>query len=202
MTQSNAGGVRPLDLVVVQKHAFLSGWVAAKNVPAYEESDGNAEWVHYEPYERGPLARIKAALEPSQPDTIGAAWMREQAADLMDMASKNCLDQFTYPAKTKEHRDYQTGAIVHANAAIAIRAIPLPTNADLLAEAMKLPEVDIARVNQLERAVVASAMVGQIIGFLGDDDARIAAFRAACGPELLSKARAAIAPFTAAKEAT
>lgn len=71
---------------------------------------------------------------------------------------------------------------------------------DPLAEAMKLPEVDIARVNQLERAVVAAAMVGQIIGFLGDDDARIAAFRTECGPELISKARAALAPFTAAKE--
>ena len=70
MAQDNTGRVRPLDLAIVQKHAFISGWVAARNVPAHEESDGNAAWVDYEPYEHGPLARIKAALEPAQP--VGA----------------------------------------------------------------------------------------------------------------------------------
>jgi hypothetical protein len=32
------------------KHAFLSGFVAARNIPAHEESDGNKAWVDYEPY--------------------------------------------------------------------------------------------------------------------------------------------------------
>ena len=41
--------------------------------------------------------------------------------------------------------------------------------------------------------VEAAAKIGQIVGFLGEDAARIAAFREACGSELWDQARAALA---------
>ena len=49
------------------------------------------------------------------------AW--KEAAALMDLAAANCRAQYTYPPKTKEQRDYMTGAIVHGNAATAILAL-------------------------------------------------------------------------------
>ena len=73
--------------------------------------------------------------------TIGAKLMQERAAALMETASENCRDNFTYPPKTKEQRDYQTGAIIHSNAAAAIRALPAPTEAEVLAAAMELPQI-------------------------------------------------------------
>ena len=73
--------------------------------------------------------------------TIGAKLMQERAAALMETASENCRDNFTYPPKTKEQRDYQTGAIIHSNAAAAIRARPAPTEAEVLAAAMELPQI-------------------------------------------------------------
>ena len=73
--------------------------------------------------------------------TIGAKLMQERAAALMETASENCRDNFTYPPKTKEQRDYQAGAIIHGNAAVAIRALPAPTEAEVLAAAMELPQI-------------------------------------------------------------
>ncbi len=54
------------------------------------------------------------------------------------------------------------------------------------------PERDAAnaRATKLEATIIAAAKIGQIVGFLGSDEARIEAFREACGPELLGKARA------------
>lgn len=49
-----------------------------------------------------------------------------------------------------------------------------------------------ARAERLEAAVIAAAKIGQIVGFLGEDEGRIEAFREACGPELWAKARAAL----------
>lgn len=48
------------------------------------------------------------------------------------------------------------------------------------------------RIKRLEAAVLAAAKIGQIIGFLGEDEGRIEAFREACGPELWDKARTAL----------
>jgi len=45
---------------------------------------------------------------------------------------------------------------------------------------------------RLEAAVLAAAKIGQIVGFLGEDEGRIEAFREACGPELWAKARTAL----------
>jgi hypothetical protein len=44
---------------------------------------------------------------------------------------------------------------------------------------------------RVQATIEAAAKLGQIIGFLGEDEARIAAFREACGPDLLSRALAA-----------
>ena len=67
---------------------------------------------------------------PTQDNTIGAAWMREQA-----VAACNVI-----AAEAKEYNIPQMSLGASA-CCKAIRAIPLPTNADALAEAMKLPEV-------------------------------------------------------------
>ena len=73
---------------------------------------------------------------------IGAAWMREQAANtvayserLISEDNRIWIDERPYVCEETAYR--------------AIRAIPLPTDADLLAEAMKLPEVA-ALLNTLE----------------------------------------------------
>jgi len=76
-------------------------------------------------------AAIREAAEasPNHAYRVGyaagrAAALREAAA-LMTIAAENCRKQFTYPPKTKEQRDYQTGAIIHSNAAAAILALIL-----------------------------------------------------------------------------
>lgn len=66
-------------------------------------------------------------VEPSQPYPTGAAWMREQAAGEAEQYAKGIVDPWA-----KQTIRW---------AANAIRNIPLPTDADLLAEAVKLPEV-------------------------------------------------------------
>jgi hypothetical protein len=62
--------------------------------------------------------------------TIGAAWMREQAAIACNVVA----------AEAKEYKlaEMSLGASACCK---AIRALPLPTDADLLADAMQRPEV-------------------------------------------------------------
>lgn len=48
------------------------------------------------------------------------------------------------------------------------------------------------RIKRLEAAVLAAAKIGQIVGFLGEDEGRIEAFREACWPELWDKALTAL----------
>ncbi|WP_336057339.1 hypothetical protein [Nitratireductor sp. CH_MIT9313-5] len=43
------GEVRPLDLSNLLKHAFLSGVVAARNIPGHEECIGPELWPDYDP---------------------------------------------------------------------------------------------------------------------------------------------------------
>lgn len=56
------------------------------------------------------------------------------AAALMEVAATNCRAAFTYPPRTKEERDYQTGALIHTyarNAILALIDAPLsPTAVD------------------------------------------------------------------------
>lgn len=74
---------------------------------------------------------VSQALEPAQPDPLGAAWMREQAADAITEVQGG---EFIFGGQ-------KFRAISLGEALEAIRAIPDPTPADLLAQAMKLPEV-------------------------------------------------------------
>jgi hypothetical protein len=57
--------VKPLDLSNVMKHAFLSGIVAARNIPGYEEINGPELWVAYDPQPNPAYDRIVAALDPA-----------------------------------------------------------------------------------------------------------------------------------------
>lgn len=78
------------------------------------------------------LEDATAALDRIKAEAELAGWKRgrDDAAAHMDNASVNCRKHFTYPPKNAEQRDWQTGALLHANAATAIRALtPL---ADLL----------------------------------------------------------------------
>ena len=61
--------VKPLDLSTILRHAFLSGVVAANNIPAGDPCDGPKLWTEYEPYEPGSYSRILAALEPAPKET-------------------------------------------------------------------------------------------------------------------------------------
>ena len=108
--------------------------------------------------------------------------MQTAAAELMQSASAKCRENFTYPAKTKEQRDWQTGAIIHANAATAILALPGPTDAQLLAEAVKLPEVQ-SLVEYARDASSALAYIQLIRGRLsGIGWERLAGLQLACAP--------------------
>lgn len=108
-------------------------------------------------------------VAPSKSDPIGAAWMREQAAIACNVVA----------AEAKEYKlaEMSLGASACYE---AIRAIPLPTDANLLAEAMKLPEVA-ALVLEASNLIEACDRLGVTGGNL-------------------DTARAALAPFTAAKE--
>ena len=83
---------------------------------------------------------VSQALEPAQPDPLGAAWMREQAARLIETNLVPCQPAPAWSDAEKE--GYKNGQFDAAlSFATAIRAIPDQTHADLLAQALKLPEV-------------------------------------------------------------
>lgn len=54
--------VKPLDFSNCLKHAFLSGVVAARNIPGHEPCDGPTLWTNYEPYVPGSYTRLTTAL--------------------------------------------------------------------------------------------------------------------------------------------
>lgn len=103
--------------------------------------------------------------------------MREQAANtvayserLISEDNRIWIDERPYVCEETAYR--------------AIRAIPLPTNADLLAEAMKLPEV--------------AALVKVAAFLLWAQDNKALDVRDCT--EVWASLRIALAPFTAAKE--
>lgn len=55
--------VKPLDLSYVQKHAFLAGVVAARNVPPNNPCSGPLLWLDYDPGDNPALARILALIQ-------------------------------------------------------------------------------------------------------------------------------------------
>lgn len=126
---------------------------------------------------------------------IGAAWMREQVvqtvksyetANLGSGVSKRLAPEAYWIAG----QDRAAWQIMEA-----IRAIPLPTNADLLAEAMKLPRVA-ALVGAISDAIDANPTELNLGNYDHDDVCRLQN-EAIDVWQILS---AALAPFTAAKE--
>ena len=52
--------------------------------------------------------------------------------------------------------------------------------------------VQAAEIERLRRTIDAAFKLGRIVGFLGEDEGLIEAFREECGPELLARVRAAL----------
>jgi len=57
--------IKPLDFSTCLKHAFLSGVIAARNIPAHEPCDGPQLWTDYEPYVPGSYTRIATICAPA-----------------------------------------------------------------------------------------------------------------------------------------
>lgn len=95
--------------------------------------EGSGKIIGWLPFVSEAPSDATAALDRIRAEAELAGWKRgrDDAAAHMDNASANCRKQFTYPPKTAEQRDWQTGALLHANAAKAIRALTPP--ADLAA---------------------------------------------------------------------
>ena len=76
--------VKPLDLSYVQKHAFLAGVVAARNVPPSQPCSGPLLWLDYDPGDNPALSRIRSALtaQPSPDVAALVALMPEVIASL------------------------------------------------------------------------------------------------------------------------
>lgn len=88
-------GVKPLDLSCVQKHAFLSGVVAARNVPPGDPCSGPLLWLDYDPGDHPALARILAALDLTPaPDAaaIREAALREARQRVNDLVAERQAD--------------------------------------------------------------------------------------------------------------
>jgi len=64
--QPVAATVKPLDLSNTLKHAFLSGIVAARNIPGYDEINGPALWLDYDPTTEPAYARL-LTIQPADP---------------------------------------------------------------------------------------------------------------------------------------
>ena len=98
------------------------------------------------------------------------------------------VDCKTYPsldaAKAAAQADYE--------ARILAALEPAPDLAELVEAAEAERDALRERVARLEGAIESSSKIGSILGFLGEDDALIEAFREACGPKLWEKARAAL----------
>lgn len=71
--------VKPLDLSYVMRHAFLSGVVAARNIPPGEECVGPTLWLDYDPRPNPAYDRILAAIEA--PAQKPVAWQCKDYAD-------------------------------------------------------------------------------------------------------------------------
>ena len=126
------------------------------------------------------VAGAVVAAVATKSDPIGAAWMREQAAIACNVVA----------AESKEYNIPQMSLGASA-CCKAIRAIPLPTNADLLAEAMKMPEVQVLvaatrrQVENVERWLETGTPAGP-------DESKA----------IYDAMTSALTPFTAAKATT
>lgn len=53
---------KPLDLSHVLRHAFLAGFVAARDIPAHEPCDGNKCWLEFDPTNNPAYKRLRALI--------------------------------------------------------------------------------------------------------------------------------------------
>lgn len=71
--------VKLLDLPYVQKHAFLAGVVAARNIPADQPCSGPLLWLDYDPGENPAVARILATIDPRPASEVRNEALEEAA---------------------------------------------------------------------------------------------------------------------------
>jgi len=143
------------------------------------------------------LARIAAqearieGLQRTYDDLYSDA-LADAKSDAQDFDSDLWIEVRKYLTELElDWRDYQDDGILAEQAIEYIReCMNEETHRAEAAETALAASED--KVAKLQAAVEAAAKIGRIIGFLGEDEGRIEAFREACGPELLAKARAAI----------
>ena len=139
------GGIRRVEKVETERGALIGAAYASGVAHARLAVSGHMDW-NPSTVRDDLLLNIDhsctgidatAALDRLKAEAALAGWKRgrEAAAAHMDNASANCRKHFTYPPKNAEQRDWQTGALLHANAATAIRAMSPP--ADLAARIAK-----------------------------------------------------------------
>ncbi len=79
--------VKPLDLSYVQKHAFLAGVVAARNIPPSQPCSGPLLWLDYDPGDNPALSRIRSALAAQPSPAVPVALMALLAEARTDLAA-------------------------------------------------------------------------------------------------------------------
>lgn len=79
--------VKPSDLPYVQKHAFLAGVVAARNVPPSQPCSGPLLWLDYDPGDNPALSRIRSALAAQPSPAVPVALMALLAEARTDLAA-------------------------------------------------------------------------------------------------------------------
>ena len=75
--------VKPLDFSHILRHAFLAGFVAAREIPAGDECDGTVSWLDFDPTVNPAYNRILAALDV-QPITVQDAALVPEIAALIE----------------------------------------------------------------------------------------------------------------------
>ena len=108
-------GVKPLDISYVQKHAFLAGVVAARNVPPSQPCNGPLLWLDYDPGDNPALSRIRSALT-AQPSPDVAALV--EALEALIQQTYDCEKELT---EVLHHIDFcgESEPLAKARAALA-----------------------------------------------------------------------------------
>lgn len=85
--------IKPLDLSNLLKHAFLSGVVAARNIPGHEDCDGPKLWLEYDPEPNAAYNRILAALDLTAIDAALAQKLRDHIRALPDASPAPAIEE-------------------------------------------------------------------------------------------------------------
>lgn len=79
--------VKPLDVSNILRHAYLAGFVAAREIPAGDECDGRKCWLDFDPTNNPAYHRILSALDVS-PTTIQDALALPEIAAVIGSAER------------------------------------------------------------------------------------------------------------------